>query len=276
MHRGELYERVPIHRGAIMYKQILTWIPAILVLFAGIAPENQAEEWGWPNTLIVVVEMEIDPDAAREWLPVGVELAEPYTAKYFVADYPESECCGPYRETAILLPVIFNQLPATHCSWMLVDDDVALVQGRDIFGYPKKMGEIRVNVDPGTRKIHATVDRQGSRLISIGGTIGEVIPNPDPLLGGRKANVWGVVPAYGIGGLVQIPRILTFETDEEVLLCRDLEVTVQIQGTENDPIDAIQPGVVVGAMLYRTNMGSGSGLSLYGWEEVDLDYVVRT
>ncbi len=259
-----------------MYKQIQNWIPAVLIFIVGITPGLQADEWGWSNTLIVAVEMEIDPDAAREWLPDGIELADPYTAKYFVADYPESECCGPYRETAILLPVMFNQLPATHCPWMLVDDDVALVQGRDVFGFPKKMGEIRVDINPRTGKIHATVNRHGSRLITIGGTIGKVVPNPEPLLGGSKANVWGVVPANGIGGLVQMPRILTFETDEEVLLARDLEVTVQIQGTKTDPIDAILPGAVLGATLYRTNMGSGSGLSLFGWGEVDLDYIFRT
>lgn len=60
--------------------------------------------------------------------------------------YPDSYCCGPYHESAILLTVEHNGKTALHCPWMLVDSDRALIAGREILGFPKKMGQFSFTV----------------------------------------------------------------------------------------------------------------------------------
>lgn len=265
--------------------------PVLQQIFPGISGQGNAvgwnlgggnsasvggSSWDWPNTVFVVVEAEIDANAARAWIPDGMTLVTPATATYFIAYYPDSECCGPYYETSVLLNVRHNGLQAHHAAWMLVDNDVALVQGRDVIGAPKKMGQISIQVNPATWELRATVDRQGHRLLDFSGFIGAPANQPPPIFGGRSANVRGVVPSVGVNGLMQTPRIVTFGTTEEIILAREAALTVQINGSPSDPIDAIQPGNVVNAWVYRTNMGGSNPIPLFVWGEVNPEYVANT
>lgn len=207
--------------------------------------------WMWTNALLVAVEMEVDHKAAAAWLPGGLAMADPARATFFVADYPETTFGCVYREAAVLLHVRFGPLKARHCPWMVVDDDVALILGRELLGYPKKMAEIAVTRD-GDR-IKATVDRQGARLLDIRGTVGEVMAAPPPLMAHRTINVWGTV------GL-SVQTLLTFTPKEQILEARPADVTVTVGGGQNDPLDQLRPGRVTSAILYRTHMGAGKML----------------
>ena len=60
--------------------------------------------------------------------------------------YPDSFCCGPYHEAAILLNVEHKGHEALHCPWMLVDSDRSLIAGREALGFPKKMGDFKFTV----------------------------------------------------------------------------------------------------------------------------------
>jgi acetoacetate decarboxylase len=204
--------------------------------------------WMWTNAQLMAVEMEVDRNAAAAWLPGGLKMDDPARATFFVADYPETTFDCVYREAAVLLHVRFGPLKARHCPWMVVDDDVALILGRELLGYPKKMADMAVTRD-GDR-IEATADRQGARLIDIRGTVGEVMASPPPLIAHRTINVWGTL------GL-SVQTLLTFTPKEQIIEARTADVTVKVGGGKNDPLDELRPGRVTSAILYRINVRGG-------------------
>ena len=113
--------------------------------------------WMWINAHVLAVDCEVNEGVAASWLPGGLRLSKPGRATIFVADYPETTFSDPYHEAGVLLHVKLGFSEAVHCPWMLVDDDVALILGREYMGFPKKLGEICLSVEEDD--VRATVDR---------------------------------------------------------------------------------------------------------------------
>jgi len=203
--------------------------------------------WIWTNTCMLAVDVEVDAQAAAKWLPFGLCLSRPAKATLFVAEYPWTSFGIAYREAAVLLHVKWMGMRALHCPWMLVDDDVALILGRELLGYPKKMGNMTLSVKED--RVEASVERAGIRLIEMKGDLGEKDRNPPPLMAHRTVNAWGVI------GL-SLPKLLMFTPREEVLEARKVSISLQVRGSERDPLDALKVGRVFEARLYRTHMGS--------------------
>ena len=111
--------------------------------------ENKDKKFGWENAVVLAATVKIDRAAADAWLPKpALNISDVDEAILFVAWYRDSFCCGAYHEAALLLKVTVDGRRALHCPWMLVDSDVALIAGREILGFPKKMGEFEFEVTP--------------------------------------------------------------------------------------------------------------------------------
>jgi acetoacetate decarboxylase len=201
--------------------------------------------WGWNDASILAADLEVDEKAASSWLPGWLRMLEPARATVFVADYPGTRVgIDPYHETAILLHVRLGKTRAVFCPWMLVDDDAAMLQGREVLGYPKKMGEISLSVGDG--RVKASVERKGAKLLDITGDLGGVDPAPPPMFARNFFNVWGLV------GLAT-QKILFIKTEEEILEARNVNAAVTVGGSERDPINELGFGEVMEARLYRLN-----------------------
>ena len=100
-------------------------------------------KWAWSDASVLAADVKVNEKAASSWLPGWLRILEPAMATVFVADYPNKLPSGvdPYKETAILLHVRLGKAGGVFCPWMLVDDDAALLLGRETLGYPKKLGE---------------------------------------------------------------------------------------------------------------------------------------
>ena len=207
--------------------------------------------WVWTNASILAVDVEVDAKVAASRLPAGLRLTRPARATIFVGDYPETSFGAIYREAAVLLHVKLGFSDAVHCPWMLVDDDVALILGREYLGCPKKMGEMSLSVEEGN--VRATVDRKGTRLLDIGGSVGDEDPDAPPMVGRQWANVWSLV------GLT-VPKVIRFTPPEEVISARTADVTLEVTGSEYAPLQELGLGSVLGARLYRSNFGGGKRL----------------
>jgi len=154
---------------------------------------------------------------------------------------------NPYRETAILLHVRLGKKEGVFCPWMLVDDDAAMLLGRETLGYPKKMGEISLEAEGG--RVKARVERKGTLLLDIAGETGDTDPSPPPMFARNFFNVWGPV------GLT-FQKILYFFTQEEIIAAHNVSVEVSIDSSDIDPLHELGWGEVVSAHLYRLNFGS--------------------
>lgn len=202
--------------------------------------------WGWNDASIIAADMEVDKRAASSWLPGWLRLLEPARATVFVADYPDTSVgIDPYHETTVLLHVRLGKARGLFCPWMLVDDDAAMLQGREVLGYPKKMGDISLSIEDD--RVKASAERKGVKLLEITGDIGSADPAPPPLFARNFFNVWGQVG-------ITVQKILFFRTEEEILEARNVSASVTVGGSERDPLDELRFGAVKEARLYRLNL----------------------
>ncbi|KKN45547.1 hypothetical protein LCGC14_0682000 [marine sediment metagenome] len=64
---------------------------------------------------------------------------------FTIIEYPESTI-GPYNEVVVSLSCQYKDKPGTYLVNLYVDSDIAFAAGREIWGYPKKMAEIKLSV----------------------------------------------------------------------------------------------------------------------------------
>lgn len=146
------------------------------------------------NARIVLADLPVKRDAASRILPLGIRLQEPPRARLFIVDYGDSVYAGHYREASLALHVRTPMGTGGSVSWMVVDDDTALIMGRELLACPKKLAAIDYLQDEAT--IRAGVRRRGVDLISV--DAGDLTEErfPDHVLGMRCFNVGGPGQAF--------------------------------------------------------------------------------
>lgn len=69
-------------------------------------------------------------------------------ATFYIAGFPNSSIDGlVYMEAGVFLHVEDDNGPARFCCWIVVNDDAALIGGRELQGFPKKLAEISPRED---------------------------------------------------------------------------------------------------------------------------------
>jgi acetoacetate decarboxylase len=118
------------------------------------------------------------PNLKKSYLPPELESIEGSLDTLIVVEYPETSI-GPYNESLLLLSSTYNNKPGMYVFSIYVDDDVALTAGREIWGIPKKMAEIKLSKVKKNR-INGTVSRKGKKIFDISADIMEDEPGLSP------------------------------------------------------------------------------------------------
>jgi acetoacetate decarboxylase len=202
--------------------------------------------WLYEDAHYLVADMDVDPDAARRWVPFPLRLAKPATASLFTAWFPSNTFGSRYREAGLFLHVEHLGRRAVFSPWMLVDDDVALIVGRELLGYPKKMGTIDFEVD-GDR-VRGVAERRGVEVVRMEGTLGERVVDPPPILGRPHRNVRA---SMGIA----LPKVIAFTPREHPIEVRRATLRVSVGNSERDPLSELGFGAIRAAYLHRVNLG---------------------
>jgi len=161
------------------------------------ADDADRRRFGWKRALVLAAKARVaDAAAASAWLPKNLlTLSDDLAATVFIAWYPDSFCCGAYHEAAIVFDVTYgggdDAVDALHCPWMLVDKDRSMIAGREILGFPKKLGEFAFTLttedgatidvsDPSVdvadvlsraARVDASVTREGATLLNMTGAL---------------------------------------------------------------------------------------------------------
>jgi acetoacetate decarboxylase len=194
----------------------------------------------------VFADVPVDADQVRGWLPAPLRLASPARATVFIADYPETTFGSVYREAAVLLHVRMLGVPMVFCPWMVVDDDRALILGRELLGYPKKLAEIRFAEDGG--RVAGSVTRRGVEVMRIEGAIGLPEPSPPPGIGRRAVNLRSLM-SFLPG------HLLVFRPRETIHACHRVDAQVALRSAPDDPI-GIAAGPAIAATIRTCDIGS--------------------
>ncbi len=118
-----------------------------------------------PEARVVKFTTAVNEETARRWLPPGLSPTSPARATLFIAHYPVTSFGVSYRESGLLLHAEKNGREVTHCAWMVVDNDTAMILGRELFGFPKRLATIEMDLDGG--KARGRVERRGAEVLSI-------------------------------------------------------------------------------------------------------------
>lgn len=161
-----------------------------------------------------------DPDFAARVVPKPLRPADPPRGLVFVARYAETNFGRPYDEGALFVEVRWGKERGLYCLAMPVTDDMAMVGGREVYGFPKKLAD-RVTLERRGASVTGSVVRRGTELLRIEATLtGPVAPPDLDALGrevlddaGRRAREvvcfnYKFFPAPGFSGFETIPRLV--------------------------------------------------------------------
>ena len=202
--------------------------------------------WIYRDAHYLVADVELDPAAAARWVPWPLRLAKPARGQLFTAYFPSTTFGSVYREAGVFFEVSTLRGTALYSPWMLVDDDVALIAGRELLGYPKKLGEI--TWDHGGDQIRSVVHRRGAHLLTMTAALTDRLSSPPPMLGRPHRNVRALL------GLA-VPRVIAFTPRERVLEVRAADLALELNGSERDPLHQLGLGRVLGCRLHRVDLG---------------------
>lgn len=194
----------------------------------------------WPDATIRAFDAQVDARRVQEMLPPGL-LAEP-AVTVFVADYPRTSFGVAYRECGLLLHAQHRGRPVLHCAWMVVDDDAALILGRDLLGFPKKLARIELSDE------RAVVERRGVRLLEL--TLRErhrstdATPFPRPIVNVKGQP--GLAPA----------TLWRMDVPQRVHAGHEVTFDVQLRSGRHDPLDAFDLGsATLRGRVWRCDLG---------------------
>lgn len=208
------------------------------------------EELLWREARMVFAEVPVDADAVRDWLPFPLRLASPARATVFIGDYPHTTFAPHYQEAALLLHVrIFGVIPAVYCPWMVLNNDRALIIGREMLGLPKKIAEVSLRERNG--RLVGSVMRNGVELLRIEGKAGRKVGKPAPGLGQRMVGLRSLMNVLVPG------HLLVFHPRETVHRCHALGgAKVTLRSGEDDPV-GIATGPAVNATVRTCDICAG-------------------
>ncbi len=113
---------------------------------------------------MLLASFQTDAEVVHKILPKPLKPAPKPSASAFVARYPQTNFGCVYNEGALFLDCDFKGERGTYCLSMPVDDDMAMIGGREIFGYPKKMAE-KITLERNGDQVIGSVIRKGTELI---------------------------------------------------------------------------------------------------------------
>jgi len=108
---------------------------------------------------------ETKPEIIARLLPSPLKPAKRPLVSAFIANYPRTNFCPPYKEAALFILADFNGELGTYCLSMPISDGMAMALGREIYGFPKKMAEIELKREGDT--MNGSVSRNGIKFFSI-------------------------------------------------------------------------------------------------------------
>lgn len=208
------------------------------------------EKYFWHNARMVFAEVPVDADVVSDWLPFGLTLASPARATVFVGDYPHTTFAPHYQEAALLLHVkIFGVIPAVYCPWMVLNNDRALILGREMLGLPKKIAEVSFGEKRG--KVTARVVRNGVELLHMEGKVGRGVKTPKPGFGQRFVGLRGLMNVLLPG------HLLMFRPTETIHDCHTLTgATITLRSADDDPV-GVATGPATDVTIRTCDIGPG-------------------
>ncbi|MDW6021843.1 acetoacetate decarboxylase family protein [Mesorhizobium sp. BAC0120] len=128
------------------------------------APLYEAPPFNYEAFSKVSVFCRVDEAAIRAALPLQFDVRGD-VIEFFIMDVPAGGSLGSYAEGGIVVPMSYQGRPGGHVLYEIVTNDDSMAVGREVWGYPKKMGEVEWTATDSA--VSAKLSRRGTSLIEI-------------------------------------------------------------------------------------------------------------
>jgi len=193
-----------------------------------------------------------DANLVKEILPKPLVPAEIPLVNVFVARYPETNFGCVYNEGALLLHCKHMKERGFYCLSMPVDDDMAMIGGRENYGYPKKIAD-QITLEKTGNHVIGSVIRKKEEILKIECELDKVLPSDNNEDFGDTVEDWNGItcikvimflykffPSPSGRSFDYLPRLIR----EPVLFRREGEILqgkgeVKLSSTPFDPLGEI-------------------------------------
>jgi acetoacetate decarboxylase len=110
------------------------------------SPSYPAGPYRFLDREYLIVTYETDPDAIREALPEPLRPDGSNHVLYEFIKMPDSAGFGDYTESGVVIPALLGDQPVNFTAQMYLDDEPPIAGGREIWGFPKKHGEPKLEI----------------------------------------------------------------------------------------------------------------------------------
>jgi acetoacetate decarboxylase len=201
-----------------------------------------------------------DGDVVASLLPSPLRVPREPLAYAFVTHYRKPSFTGAYREGALFVAAEYRRQSGWYCLAMPADDDTAVVSGREIQGFPKKMAD-RISLEHDEAAgghVVGSVTRNGVEILRIEGSYPQPVAAAELPLTGRCVDLDGRVSyaaasllfklgvsasGSGLAHLPQLVRQVTLFTPRAGQ--RIGAATLQLRSTPTDDLGAVPVGEIV-------------------------------
>ncbi|WP_019912691.1 acetoacetate decarboxylase family protein [Paenibacillus sp. HW567] len=210
------------------------------------------------NAETLTVYWETSPEIIRRILPSPLGPGPKPLVQAFVADYPRTSFCDPYREAAIFVLAEYNGQLGSYCLSMPINDDIAMGLGRELYGFPKKMADISLSkVD---QQVKGSVSRRGIEFFRVNATLsgrmnaedGQAILNEHYGNGLPVFNIKYSKSADG-NGFDLPPLLIQQNTSMDVSVLTAAEVEITLSDSPHDPWAELEVVKLLGGIYTVSN-----------------------
>ncbi|KTD40859.1 acetoacetate decarboxylase [Legionella parisiensis] len=110
-----------------------------------ISPSYPRGPYRFINREFLIITYETDIDLLREIVPAPLEVVEPLVKFEFIR-MPDSTGFGDYTESGQVIPVRYKGKMGGYTHAMFLDDLPPIAGGREIWGFPKKLAQPKLEV----------------------------------------------------------------------------------------------------------------------------------
>ena len=215
----------------------------------------------YTNAELVTIVYTVNRDAVASIVPEPLKLPRSPMVMAFVAWYPETTI-GPYHEAATLIQSFLKtdagRVEAFYCNSMFVDSDIALAAGREIWGYPKKLAEMKV-------------EKQGNKLVGLlrrnNIDVMKITVDPqNPLNQIPDASTITLKQMFKPDGSgLELRELIKTTMTMEAVKTQGGSATIEFQESEADPLHLIKPKMTMQGLCGTANIVLPYGTIL--WRE---------
>lgn len=208
------------------------------------------------DSTMLLIQFQTDPRMLRKLVPAPLT---PNKDNYMFVSVAEFMCSGfgHYYEAHIFTHATFKRRVVNYSIYLILDNDVAIGGGREIWGFPKKLG--RLAIDMRDDVVTATAERGGRILIDAATHLAE-FASPDELAGTPEWIARKVVPSVSNDARPDVDQLTTTTlTNTAVREVHKGPATLRFGESPADRIAEIPIKKVLGGYYYRTDFTLGDG-----------------